>query len=207
MKTSTKKKKPAPTVAPVIAAKDFFASELRTVMQKRHVEAQRDSFDYLVELLTRFIETNVFYSSAPDGKMMDHFLVGLYGEYVQGSPEVKRKALQRLGDVCLMVTGFFPDSLNRKIVDIDYYSGMGGNAYGQLAVWQQSSKVFQELSVKFRTFSNVLGEMSERSGLQSNTDLLRLYERWVHSKSDRLKEILAEKGIETPVLVEVKTRH
>lgn len=204
MKASDKKSLP---VAPVVVASDFFASELRSVMAKRHVEAGQDSFDYLVALLTRSIETNVFFASSPEGKCVDHFLVGLYGEFMQGSPEVKRNALRRLGDVCLMVTGFFPDSLNRKIVDIDYYSGMGGAAYGQLSKEENGNATFHELSVKFRTFSNVLGEMSERSGLQSNKDLLRLYEKWTYSKSERLKELLAEKGIEAPVFLDPKTRH
>lgn len=205
MKKNDGKKKDE--AVPVIAARDYFASELRTVLTKRQVDAKPDSFEYLVELLLRSMESDSFFARSADGKPMDNFLVGLYGEYVEGTPEVKRKALRRLGDVCLMVTGFFPDSLNRKIVDVDYYSGMGGAAYWQLAQWQSGSPLFKELSLKFKAFSDVLGEMSERSGLQSNTDLLRLYERWLHSGSERLKEKLAEKGIDTPIRLEIKTRH
>lgn len=199
---------PAPSlVQPVVAARDYFASELRAVLSKRNVDAQQESFNYLVELLLRSMESDAFFAKSPDGKPADHFLVGLYGEYIEGTPEIKRAALRRLGDVCLMVTGFFPDSLNRKLVDVDYYTGMGGAAYWQLSQVQLGNSLFKELSVKFRTFSNALAEMSERSGLQKNTDLLRIYERWLYSGSDRLKEVLAEKGIGTPVRLETKTRH
>jgi hypothetical protein len=205
-KPAAKKINEPVTATPLVAARDFFAVELRKVLEKRKVEAQQ-SFDYLVELLTRSIESESFFGKTADGKPADHFLVGLYGEYMQGSPEVKRQTLQRLGDVCLMITGFFPDSLNRKLVDVDYYAGMGGAAYWQLSLWQSNSPLFQELSVKFRSFSDVLSELSEKSGMQTNTDLLRVYERWLYSGSDRLKEMLAEKGIETPVRIETKTRH
>ncbi len=208
MKKKGETKSEAITTSPIAVARDFFASELRSVMEKRRVEANRESFEYLVELLLRSIEADKFFAKTPDGKPADNFLVGLYAEYVEGTPEVKRVALKRLGDVCMVVTGFFPDSLNRKIIDIDYYAGMGGAAYGQLSQWSTSgSPVFKELSARFREFSNVLGEMSERSGLQTNTELLRLYERWVYSGSERLKEKLAEQGIESPVRLEIKTRH
>lgn len=208
MKKKSENKTETVTTSPIAVARDFFASELRSVMEKRRVEANRESFEYLVELLLRSIEADKFFAKTADGKPADNFLVGLYAEYVEGSPEVKRVALKRLGDVCMVVTGFFPDSLNKKIIDIDYYSGMGGAAYGQLSQWSPvGSPVFKELSVRFREFSNVLGEMSERSGLQSNTELLRLYERWVYSGSERLKEKLAENGIESPVRLEIKTRH
>jgi hypothetical protein len=46
--------------------------------------------------------------------------------------------------------------------------------------------------------------MSETSGLQSNTDLLRTYERWLLTGNDRLKSRLRDHGIATPVVVETK---
>ena len=83
--------------------------------------------------------------------------MGLYAEYAEGSPEVKRAALRRLGDVCLMVTGFFPDSLNKKIVDIDYYSDMGGAAYWQLSQSPASHSPYEEPAQNFGRFLTSLG--------------------------------------------------
>lgn len=203
-KPSSKKKKPSVQLA---SPRDFFASELRSVMEKRRIEAKQDSFDYLVELLLRFIESDTLFAKNAEGKPSDPFLAGLYAEYIQGTPETQKLTLRRLGDICLMVTGFFPDSLNRKLVDVDYYTGMGGAAYWTLAQGQKVADPFHELSVKFRIFSDVLGELSEKSGLQTNQDLLRVYERWIYTGSDRLKGVLAEKGIPTPLRVETKIRH
>src|SRR3972149_178275 len=41
--------------------------------------------------------------------------------------------LKALGGVSLFTSGFFSDSLKRKIVDIDYYIDMGACSYGWLA--------------------------------------------------------------------------
>lgn len=206
-KTSGQKKKSTVLLTSVTGVRDFFASELQTVLSKRQIDATQDSFNYLVSLLIGFIESGTFFAQSAEGKPTDNYLVDLYADYLQGTPEVKRRALRRLGDVCLMITGFFPDSLNRKLVDLDYYSGMGGAAYWQLSLGQMEVQLFKELSVKFKTFSEVLSEMSERSGMQSNQDVLRLYEKWLHSGSDRIKALLAERGISTPIRFDVKTRH
>jgi hypothetical protein len=55
--------------------------------------------------------------------------------------------------------------------------------------------VFDELSDKFTTFVDVLGEVSERTSLSSNSDVLRLYERWLRTRSRRSGDLLAARGI------------
>ena len=104
----------------------------------------------------------------------------------------------------------FPDSLKTKLVDLDYYFGMGGSAYGTLASSQMTAlakNLFAELSQKFVPFANVLSELAEKNGLQTNTDVLRLYERWLLTGNDNLKNRLAQAGIATPVKIETKIRH
>jgi len=54
--------------------------------------------------------------------------------------------------------------------------------------------VFDELAAKFTGCVEVLTEVSERSALTSNTDVVRLYERWMRTRSRRSEELLAEKG-------------
>jgi hypothetical protein len=193
--------------AAVGAARDFFSGELKVVMQKQQVQAKNDSFEYLVDLLMRFMESEKFYVRNPEGKLEENYLVKLYAQYLEGDAATKRIALRRLGDVCLFVTGFFADSLNRKLVDIDYYSGMGGTAYWKLSQMQVGSTLFEELAVKFKSFSSIFTEMSERSGLQTNSDLLRLYEKWLETGNDRLKSLLANHGITSPIKVDKKQKH
>lgn len=194
----------------VTEAREFFAGELTDSLQRNKVRADKSSVDYLVELLMRYLRSDKFFVVKEDGKLSNNVLAELYFSYIQGNSEQKTGALKRLGDICLLVTGLFPDSLNRKMVDIDYYFGMGGSAYATLANFQitdLSQSLFSELSHKFVPFANVLSEMSEKNGLQSNTDLLRLYERWLLTGNDHLKSRLAQHGIASPVKIETKTKH
>lgn len=193
----------------VADAREFFTGELKSILSKNQLRIQPDSLDYLVNLLMYFIQTENFFVPGEDGRLKNNVLADLYGEYANGDNATKHAALRRLGDVCLVVTGFFPDSLNRKLVDIDYYFGMGGTAYSQLSKMQFTNLargLFQELSDKFKVFSDVLGEMSSRSGIQSNADLLRLYEKWLITKNDRLRTLLGEHGIAAPIHIDWNTK-
>lgn len=189
-------------------ARDYFADELKTVLEKHQVSAQEHSFNYLVGLLCRHIQSDQFFVKREDGRLENNFLVELYNEYIQGDLQKKKVVLQRLGDICLLVSGFFAESLQRKIVDVGYYFGMGGTAYRQLSELHLNTPMqglYVELSDKFQPYSNVLNEMSERSGINSNRDLLRLYERWLTTGSDRIKNVLEEHGI-AGVPVDMKTK-
>jgi hypothetical protein len=48
--------------------------------------------------------------------------------------------------------------------------------------------------------------MSSRSGIQSNADLLRLYEKWLITRSDRLRSLLGEHGIAAPIDIDWNTK-
>lgn len=185
--------------ATVADARDFFASELRLAMENHGVSAKPHSFEYLVELLVRFISSENFFKVNPSGQYEDTLLFDLYIEYIQSPQEKKMAILQRIGDLCLLISGYFGESLQSKLVDVEYYFGMGGTAYQTLSELQKNRTtrgIYAELSGKFQPFSNVLGEMSERSGLQSNRDILKLYERWLVTGSERLRKILSEHGIQ-----------
>ena len=105
--------------------------------------------------------------------------------------------LKEIGDVALFVSGFFSDSLNRKLVDVDYYVSIGGRAYNVLSRVETDtfSPVFAELGEKFVGFVDVLSEVSERTSCTSNSDLLRLYEKWLKTGSRRSGQLLVERGV------------
>jgi hypothetical protein len=194
-------------LATVSDVRDYFALELKTVMEKHKLSARDTSVLYLATLLSRNIESERFFCMGPDGKPADTLLTDLYIQYLQAKTEEQKVILQRLGDICLMISGYFAESVRKKVVDLGFYFGMGGSAYRSLSTLVEENEpreTFDELSVKFEFFSNVLGEMSERSGIQSNKDVLRLYERWITTGSDRLKNILTEKGIATPFKTNLK---
>jgi hypothetical protein len=116
---------------------------------------------------------------------------------LEGSGAQQRAALKQIGDASLFISGFFSDSLRGKLVDLDYYISIGGCAYHALSRSESDtfSPVFAELSHRFVEFVDVLSEVSERTSLASNVDLLRLYERWLKTGSRRSGQLLVEQGV------------
>ncbi len=82
-------------------------------------------------------------------------------------------------------------------MDVDYYVALGGYAYGSLGRRDEDARarIFTELADKFVRYVDVLCEVSERTTMASNADLLRLYEKWLRTGSRRDGERLAERGI------------
>lgn len=170
---------------------EYFKELVDSAMLHQRVAAGEMTSFYLVNLLAGFIHLE---TPAPDD---DEALGVRLVKALQAGGTAQRTGLRRVGDLSLFISGFFSDSLNRSLVDVDYYIALGERAYGSLAraSGDQFSDVFDELAEKFSGFVDVLGEVSERTSLTSNTDLLRLYERWVRTKSRRSGDLLAARGI------------
>jgi hypothetical protein len=109
----------------------------------------------------------------------------------------QRARLRNVGDFSLFMSGFFSDSFRRRLVDVDYYKSMGEYAYGSLSRRDEDAfcDVFAELARKFVGFTDVLSDVSERTALASNADVLRLYEKWLRTGSPRDGQRLVDKGI------------
>jgi hypothetical protein len=169
---------------------EFFRELVETAMQNQHVSAHELTSFYVVNLLTGFVHGDV---RADDGEPLGTRLA----RALQTAGVAQRDGLRQVGDQSLFISGFFSDSLNRSLVDIDYYIQLGECAYRSLArnADRTLGDVFDELSDKFTTFVDVLGEVSERTSLSSNADVLRLYEKWLRTRSRRSGDLLASRGI------------
>ena len=170
---------------------EYFKELVESAMQHQRLEAGEMTLFYLVNLLAAYIHLDQ--APSTDGEALGVRFV----KALQAGGSTQRDGLRRVGDVSLFVSGFFSDSLNRSLVDVDYYIALGERAYGSLARQTDDSfaTVFDELSGKFCDFVDVLGEVSERTALTSNTDLLRLYEKWLRTKSRRSGDLLVRQGI------------
>ena len=116
---------------------------------------------------------------------------------LQSGGQEQRARLRSLGDFSLFMSGFFSDSFRRRTIDVDYYVSMGEYAYGSLGRRDEDafSEVFTELASKFVAFTDVLADISERTALRSHADVLRLYEKWLRTGSERDGQRLIERGI------------
>ena len=184
---------------------EFFQQQIMIAAEHQGLAAREDTVHYVVKLLTAFVHARTLYEDTPDGPMIKPLAL-LYADAVSAPhPNVRNQALKRLGDVALFIAGVFPDSLNRQLVDVDYYIAMGGNAYSYLSDtsgntlrWQSYRPIFDELARKFTAFVDLLGEVTEQCHFSEEGDVLRLYEVWLRTGSERSAQRLRKLGIQPP---------
>ena len=171
---------------------EYFRELVESAMQRQRLAAREITSYYLVNLLTSFVHFDRSSSAGEDQPLGVRFVRALQEDGAR-----QRDELRQVGDRSLFISGFFADSLTRSLVDVDYYIQLGEYAYGSLARQDEGTlgEVFDELSANFTAFVDVLGEVSDQTALASNADLLRLYEKWVRTRSRRSGDLLAARGI------------
>jgi hypothetical protein len=174
------------------SAVEFFKELVDGALAHQRLVANELTTYYVVQLLANFIERR-----AAGDENEDTPLAVRLAHALEAGGMRQRASLKHIGDVSLFVSGFFSDSLNRKVVDVDYYVSIGGYAYTALSRSENEtfSRIFAELAEKFVGFVDVLSEVSERTSCASNADLLRLYEKWLKTGSRRSGQLLAERGV------------
>jgi hypothetical protein len=170
---------------------EYFKEMVESALVRQHLQADDLTEYYLVNLLCQYVRLD----PTADADYGEPLAVRLARALQTGGSE-QRTRLRSLGDFSLFTAGFFSDSLTRRHVDVDYYVSMGAYAYGSLSRAEDAFRdVFAELSRKFVGFSDVLADVSERSALTSNHDVLRIYEKWLRTGSPRDGQRLIERGI------------
>jgi hypothetical protein len=172
---------------------EYFKNLVEGALERQRVPSSEATAFYLVSLLVGFVGPE----HSEGRPVLDEPLAVRLARALQTGGMQQREGLRRVGDASLFISGFFADSLNRKLVDIDYYITLGGYAYGSLSRRDEDAcaEIFGELAEKFVSYVDVLAEVSDRTSVNSNTELLRLYEKWLRTGSRRNGEMLVERGI------------
>lgn len=189
-------------VMTVANLEDYFRDSLARVTKARAVSAAEATQHYLVNMLVGFARAeNLFERRAGSSELRPLALMLADALEAETGPQ-RNLQLRRLGDVALFISGFFGDSLARRSVDVDYYTRMGEAAYATLLHSPASKRdelladVYGELSEKFLTFVDALADIAQESRVFDERDILRLYELWVRTGSERAARLLQDLGIE-----------
>ena len=177
--------------------RDFFRDLLQRAIANQRATVQPFTELYLVNLLHEFLMSEALYVQSDDGSLQQKPLAFLLKEALEEAGPARMHMLRRLGDTSLFVSGFFPDSLARRsnLVDVDYYIAMGGRAYDAVGTLAGHRDLWSELSSRFRLLVDLLNEVSERTLASTNIGLVRLYERWMKTGSERMASLLARQGV------------
>jgi len=169
----------------------FFQNAVDRALREQGVPADTLTEHYLVRLLAS-------YASQP---IDDTPLALKLLEALDARPVARRERLREVGDTSLFVSGFWSDSFARKIVDVEYYIGLGGSAYGELARtgpgWRRDpfGDVYGTLAENFARFVDVLARVSQEMMPSAPQDVVKLYERWLKTGSAWAARRLASLGV------------
>lgn len=185
-------------VMPVQNLQDYFRTSIDEVIADQGVDIDPHATHYVVNMMTLFSRSEHFYEDDGDTYGLRPLALMLADAADAPSPEHRNQTLRRIGDVALFVAGFFIDSLRDKAVDADYYMHMGENAYGSLSEEVRGTfhgnafaDIYLELATKFRLLTDILNEV--RGSV--DTDVVRTFEIWRKTGSQRAERLLREHGV------------
>ena len=179
------------------SAQEYFRELVSGVLSNRKLRVRDETEFYLVHLLCSYLQREALYGSGEEAEPEPLALI--LKRALEGNPIERWRHLKRLGDTSLFVSGFFSDSLARSPVDVAYYIAMGERAYDTLSEEPRGPSgahaLFGELAERFAQFVDLFAEIAELSDLRSNRGLLRLYERFLLTGSERVAQRLRERGV------------
>lgn len=186
---------------------NFFRDLLEEALTTERVDLAMGSRSYLIQMFADFSHVESLYRLKEQDQSGAPTLAWLYARAQQGDFSERFDAWRHLGDVALLVAGFFGRYIERRrsVVGLDYYVQMGAGAYdtaASFAHWKQFGSVFEELARNFRALVDVLTRIGEATTLPVAQSIERLYERWLGGSGDDLHERLTSLGA-SPLLIGV----
>jgi hypothetical protein len=188
------------SIVAAISVSDFFAEAVNDAMRSRGVQASDGARSYVVGLLSDLAKPG-----SPIERTLERPLTLLLDEALHTANVGERfERLRTLGDGVLYSSGFFADHFEARGVDSSYVIGIGRTAYDTasslIVSGPEPLDIFKELSQHFARFVEVIGEVANATiarGVATSKGLVKLYERWLKTRSDKLGEALASHGFVT----------
>jgi hypothetical protein len=187
----------------IIAARSvssFFLEAVGDSMRARGIEATDGASHYLVAMLADYAH--------PDGRAgetLNRPLTLLLDEAVRSpDPGERFQKLRTIGDGVLYGCGFFSDHFEARGVDPKYLHGLGTRAYESASFMlrhgteEAGPDLFAELARNFAVFVAIVSDVADTTialGTETARGLLKAYERWLKTGSERLATALTAHGV------------
>lgn len=111
--------------------KGFFFEGLTELNKKSLCPVPESVIYYSSDVLDKFALSQNFFE-VNEGKVREKILGMKLLEATQVGRDEQKKIYKEVGDMSLLVCGYFSESVNKKIVDTQYYSQLGKMAYSHL---------------------------------------------------------------------------
>ncbi len=180
--------------------KGFFFENLSEINKKSLCPVPESIIYYSSDVLDKFALSQDFFETS-DGKVREKILGMKLLEATQVSRDEQKKIYKEVGDMSLMVCGYFSESVNKKIVDTQYYAQLGKMAYSHLnnvhpsfldipCFYGMVATCFESLT----TLMTILAT-KDRNGVVDNN---LIFKKILNSESVSDKEMLVSGVIPTP---------
>jgi len=185
-----------------VSPRQHFEELVGAGFQKLRIQTAPAVQTYLVDLLEYYLDARNLHPREFDenGQKLPQTMAEMWLTAGHLNPHERFEMWKQMGDRALYISGFFSDSLQRKMVDVDYYAEMGGAAYASLADHVRedlNAQVYRIFAKNFLRFADVLSFISQKSMGVSNENVLRLYERYLRTGSQVARDQLLEMGVVT----------
>jgi hypothetical protein len=111
--------------------KGFFFEGLSEINKKSLCPVPESIIYYSSDVLDKFALSQDFFETS-EGKVREKILGMKLLEATQFNRDEQKKIYKEVGDMSLLVCGYFSESVNKKIVDTQYYAQLGKMAYSHL---------------------------------------------------------------------------
>lgn len=111
--------------------KGFFFDGLMELNQKSLCPVPESIIYYSSDVLDKFALSEDFFETS-EGKVREKILGLKLLEATHHTREEQKRIYKEVADMSLLVCGYFSQSINKKIVDNQYYANLGKMAYSHL---------------------------------------------------------------------------
>jgi len=176
----------------------YFSEVVDDAVRARGVDTTDATKHYLAALLGDFAR------GAPSMDPLERPLTLVLQDALEQSGAQRFEKLRRIGDGVLYALGFFGARMTRHGADPRYVMVVGSSAYGHASAMLRLGgggavpDVLRELAQGYGRFVEVMTEIADASlasGADADDRVLRLYERWRTTGSERLANELASLGL------------
>ena len=183
----------------ILNSNEYFYTLVDDAFKERKIQTYPQVKTYIVDVLKHYLLVENLYDQEDySGKKTRKTMAEMFLSANQGGRKERVEKLKKLGDCSLYISGFFSDSFQRKIIDVDYYVDMGKMAFDSLSQDVEEdtfSKLFKDLSLHFVKFVDVLSLISQKAKITNEENILRMMDVYAKTGSTLMGETLAEKGV------------
>lgn len=169
----------------------FFFNDLSALNKKSLCPVPESIIFYSSEVLDKFALSEEFFEIS-EGKVREKILGMKLLEATQLPREEQRKVYKEVADTSLMVCGYFAESVNKKLVDTQYYAQLGKMAYGHLnnciPTFLDIPSFYAMIATCFENMTTLLALLASknRTGIENNLIFKKIMEDQTISEKEML---------------------